>query len=57
MSGSSNYDINDYYINNNRYLNMNGRYSNYMTFYGNNFENRKRKYFDNLVIQRNQEEI
>ena len=57
LSGSSNYDINDYYINNNRYLHMNGRYSNYRTFYGNNFENRKRKYFDNLVIQRNQEEI
>ena len=57
FSRSSNYDINDYYINTNNYLNLNGNNSNYRTFYGNSFEARKRKYFDNLVIQRLQEEI
>ena len=57
FSRSSNYDINDYYINTNNYLNLNGNNSNYRTFYGNSFETRKRKYFDNLVIQRLQEEI
>ena len=53
----SNYDVNDYYINSNNFLNLNGNSSNYKTFYGNSFESRKKKYFENLVIQRLQEEI
>ena len=59
ISRSTNYDINSYYINNNN-LDLNGKFSNYKTFttfYGNSFETKKRQYFDNLIIQRLEEEI
>jgi len=49
-------NINEYYINPN-YLNLNEKFYNYKTFYGKSFEGKKRKYYDNLIIQRTQEQI
>ena len=54
VSRISNYDINEYYINSNNYLSLN---RNIYKNYGNSFETRKNKFFDNLVVQRLEEEI
>ena len=53
---NSKFNINEYYVNPN-YLNLNEKYYNYKTFYGKGFEVKKKKCYDNLIIQRTQEEI
>ena len=49
-------NINEYYVNPN-YLNLNEKFINYKTFYGKSFEDKKRRCYDNLIIQRTHEQI
>ena len=53
---NSKFNINEYCVNSN-YLNLNEKYYNYKTFYGKSSEGKRRRYYDNLIIQRAQEEI
>ena len=47
---------NEYYVNPN-YINLNEKFYNYKTFYGKSFEGQKRRCYENLIIQRTQEQI
>ena len=49
-------NINECYVNPN-YPNLNEKFYNCKTFYGKSFEDKKRRCYDNLIIQRTQEQI
>ena len=53
---NSKFNVNEYYVNTNHF-NLNEKFYNYKTFYGKGLEGQKRKCYDNLIIQRTQEEI